>query len=226
PALYSTSRKARWSAARRPLHLLLSIGSGLLAAWLTYQLRAHWAWLVATAFITFLYSAPKIPYLPFIWLRRIAIGKTLFLALAWTQVTAVLPLALERQDFGPEAELFAINRFFLIYAICILFDYRDREADRREGIRSLVTQLDEQGIHSLFLGSLLVFFATGLGGLFHNQDPVTVAILLLPGLLLAGLYARSLRSQSDYLYYFVLDGLMMFSALLLFLLSLFGKFAG
>jgi hypothetical protein len=31
--------------------------------------------------------------------------------------------------------LFCCSRFFLIYAICILFDYRDRDQDKQEGIR-------------------------------------------------------------------------------------------
>ena len=45
--------------------------------------------------------------------------------------------------------------------------------------------------------------------------------LLTPALLLISLYKYAKRNFSDYLYYFVLDGLMMLSGLLLWLVSRF-----
>ncbi len=50
-----------------------------------------------------------------------------------------------------------LSRFFLIYAICILFDYRDREYDKNVGIRSLITWLSDKSITRLFIVSLLLF---------------------------------------------------------------------
>ena len=82
----------------------------------------------------FFYSAPKIPLPYFRFLKQVAIGKTIFLTAVWTYVTAILPVFIAGEHFNHEMKWFAASRFFLIYGICILFDYRDRTDDREEGI--------------------------------------------------------------------------------------------
>ncbi len=105
--------------------------------------------------LTFLYSAPKVPHATFRWLKKIAIGKTIFLAFVWMYVTTLLPflIADASKQGWMEAVLLSIYRFFLVYAICILFDHRDREEDRAEGIRSLITSLEEPHLDKLYYAS-------------------------------------------------------------------------
>jgi 4-hydroxybenzoate polyprenyltransferase len=146
----------------------------------------------------------------------VAVGKTIFLAFAWMHVTASLPLLIYIGDLGNDHILFIVNRFFFIYAICILFDYRDVEEDKKAGIKSMITYLSEKGIDILFWGSILMFFITGIG-LFDYFTTLQVTLLLGPGLILSLLYYPSKKNFSDYLYYFILDGLMMLSAPLLLL---------
>jgi 4-hydroxybenzoate polyprenyltransferase len=168
--------------------------------------------------LTFLYSAPKLPYAPFAWLKKVAIGKTLFLSFVWTYVTTVSPIIISGQDWQPAFTLFILSRFFLIYPICILFDYRDREDDKRDGIRSLITIFPEKGINALFYGSLIAFLLVNAGLYFTGYPLLTIVFLCVPGFILLTLYNTAKRNFSDYLYYFVLDGLMMFSAGFTFLL--------
>ena len=91
---------------------------------------------------------------PFHLLRKVAIGKTIYLSFVWMYVTSLLPILLDGR-ITVAGILFCCSRFFLIYAICILFDYRDRENDKREGIRSMITYFGEQGVDRLFHGSLI-----------------------------------------------------------------------
>lgn len=215
PSLYGLTGKAAWSVQKKRTHAALFVLGAIGAAYFGVQLLHYWEWLIATAFITFLYSAPKIPYRSFRWLKNIAIGKTIFLAYSWTHVTAFLPIELSGATWSNAQYLFVINRFFLIYPICILFDLRDKEEDKREGIRSMITEFDNRGVGVIFWGSMLVFFATTIGlYLTEMSIPVLVA-LVTPGVLLAALYGYSQKTLSDYYYYFVLDGLMMLSGLLL-----------
>lgn len=213
------SAKVRWSYHNKTLHLFFFAASSAATIYFLIFLLDVWPWLLATAVFTFLYSAPKIPFVPFIWLRRIALGKTIFLAFAWTHVTAILPLIVAKLPFSTLTEIYAVQQFFLIYPICILFDYRDRHQDIKDGIRSLINQLDEKGIHIVFWGSLLVYLmATALlavsGWLFWQTF-----VLLVPGLALSFLYKPAKNKAGDYLFYFILDGLMMLSGLLFILLS-------
>ena len=163
---------------------------------------------------TFLYTAPKLPHKYFRLLRRIALGKTIFLAMVWMYVTTILPVEVSGGDRSGDFYLFIVSRFFLIYAICILFDRRDREEDKAKGIRSLITYLDEQGIRKLFIASLLIFAIATISLWYYHYGVLIVFILLIPGIITAALYDYSWKKISDILYYFTLDGLMALSSVL------------
>jgi 4-hydroxybenzoate polyprenyltransferase len=221
PAAFGGSYRTGWSVRNKWLHFFLFLVGFAGSVYYVWQLREHWQWLLVTAFITFLYSAPKMPYRPSLFLRRIAIAKTIFLAYAWTHITAFLPLELYDHNWTNSQLTFVVNRFFLIYPICILFDYRDREEDRKAGIKSMITQFDETGVDIVFWGSMLTFFITGVLMYLQGISLYFSIALIIPGILVAILYQPSKRNFSDYFYYFVLDGLMMLSALLLFFASIF-----
>jgi len=212
------TERLHWALQHKGLHLVLYFVGLLGAAASFWQLRQHWFWIAFGAFVTFLYSAPKIPQKIFIGLRRIAIGKTIFLAFVWMYVTTALPLLVAGGQWQASFTWLACSRFFLIYAICILFDYRDREDDKADGIRSMITWFNEPGINLLFILSLVLFalFTVALGS---TGTPFAITcILLVPGIVAAALYKYAKRNFSDYLYYFVLDGLMMLSALIMIVL--------
>lgn len=218
PASFSGSQKTAWSVRHKNVHAFL-FGAALLGAlFFAWQIKDHWRWLLFTAFVVFLYSAPKIPHAYAAWLQKIAVGKTIFLSFSWAHVTALLPLLLKSPILPAAAVTFVLNRFFLIYAICILFDYRDREPDRKEGIRSLLTLLEDKGIATLFWGIMVAFVITSIVLVWQQVPVLVVAALTLPGLLVAALYRYSLTHHSDYLFYFVLDGLMALSVPLIMLL--------
>lgn len=211
PHVGGPTEKVIWNIRNKQIHLALFFLGLVGSAIFSLLLIKYWFWLLLTAFVTFLYSAPKVPHPLFAFLKNIAVGKTIFLAFAWTHVTAILPLVLDHVQLSDAEITFVVNRFFFIYAICICFDYRDREGDREQQIRSMITELTERGIDVLFWGSMLVFVATLL--LLSRHFSILVPLILgAPGLLLSLLYDPSKRSSSDYLYYFVLDGLMMLSA--------------
>jgi 1,4-dihydroxy-2-naphthoate octaprenyltransferase len=173
-------------------------------------------WPSASALLLLFFTQlQKLPQPIFRNLKKIAVGKTIFLAIVWTYVTTILPAFVNNEPWSGSLVLFTISRFFLIYPICILFDYRDREDDRKDGIRSLITYLDEHGINQLFAGSVTIFAVACLGLYGYHYTPYTIIILLIPGIVLVALYRYAKTHFSDYLYYFVLDGLMMFSGLLM-----------
>ena len=215
------SERLQWAVKNKSLHFILYLAGLAGAIVYFYQLRTHWFWIGVGTFVTFLYSAPKLPQRHFSLLRRIAIGKTLYLAFVWMYVTTILPFVVSGQPWRMEFTWFVLARFFLIYAICIPFDYRDRADDKADGIRSMITYFNERGIDNIFALSILLF--TVFSGLLlgHGMGWVKFALLLAPGILMAALYNYSKRHFSDYFYYFVLDGLMMLSALLMLVLGIY-----
>ena len=208
-----TSARTEWLSRYKNTHLVLFFIGLAGVAVSGFFLSDHWHWLLLSALITFFYSAPKIPHPYFNALRKVALAKTIFLAFVWMYVTTILPLMISDQPWRTDFSLFSISRFFLIYAICILFDYRDREYDKSVGIRSMITWLSDKNITRLFILSLLLFVLfTGWLFLYGYSYPVII-ILLIPGVITAGLYRYAQKNFSDMLYYFVLDGLMALSSL-------------
>jgi len=208
------SDRTNWLQKFRYVHgLLFLIGFAGIVFYISYLL-IYWPWLLAAAIATFLYSAPKIPNRYLRQLRKAALGKTIFLAAVWTYVTTLLPLIISGREWESSFTLFIISRYFLVYAICILFDYRDKEDDKAAGIRSLITLLSNRNIKYLFILSLGIFIASTLFLLTCDFSVLNIVLLVIPGIILAFLYRTATRHFTDMLYYFVLDGLMAFSALL------------
>lgn len=213
PKIDTLTGKAGWAHRNRYFHWALCAASLLVACWYGFRL-AYWPWLLFTAALTFLYSAPKIPLRPFRALKGLAVAKTIFLTLGWTHVTVFLPLAPSWRTWELQHYFYGMHRFFLIYAICILFDYRDREADRREGIRSLVTGLPDAGIHRLYNGVLLVTVATGIACLQGGWEVFSILALMVPAGILLTQFRVAQRQHADLYYYFFLDGLMALSGII------------
>lgn len=206
-------QRAGWSKQHRVLHLFL-IFAGLAGAFyhLSFFVK-HWQALGIAAVLTFLYSAPKIPHPLFAKLKHIAVGKTLYLTGVWLYVTTILPLVFTHSAITGYELVFCVSRFFLIYSICVVFDYRDRDTDRGEGLHSVTTYLPESGINLLFYGCLAAFSLSTIWlGVQYLNGMYTLA-LLLPLPVLLAVYKRSKHNFSDYLYYFLLDGLMAISSL-------------
>lgn len=219
PDTVSENKRTVWTQQHKWLHILLICIGAAGALFFFAPLSHYWFWIGISMILTFLYSAPKLPFHFARFLKQIAIGKTIFLALVWAYVTTILPIILSGNEWNTGHLLFCVGRFFLIYAICIIFDFRDREQDRREGIKSMITIFDERGVDILFFTSLAVFCISTILLLKFGFAMVIVAMMLVPAIIVAALYPYAKRNPSDYLYYFLLDGMMALSALLTSFLS-------
>ncbi|WP_123864816.1 hypothetical protein [Chitinophaga barathri] len=215
PGSIRNSERILWGQRQRALQLTGCVIGLLGSLWFFIHLWQHWLPITGAVVLTFLYSAPKLPHPAFRWLAKIAVGKTIFLSFVWMYVTTLLPAFMADMMFADTRDLvfLAVYRFFLIYAICILFDYRDREEDRGQGIRSLITALPDRLLDRLYYISLVI--AAGFALALAPAVPLFVVFsLLAPVAVTALVKAYAQKHTSDYVYYFFLDGLMMFSAIL------------
>jgi hypothetical protein len=79
----------------------------------------------------------------------------------------------------------------------------------------MITILNEKGINRLFWISLGLFFLSSFALSGYHYPAFYIFLLIIPGLILAGVYRKAKLNFSDDMYYIVLDGLMAFSGLLM-----------
>lgn len=213
PAKPGTSPRLSWNGRNSKL-LFLLFGTGLLGSMLfIIPLLEHILPITVAMTLAFLYTAPKIRFKPLAWLSRIQVAKTLFLAFTWMYVTTLLPMLVDEEKLDGPHILFCASRLFFIYAICVLFDHRDRDEDRRQRIRSLPTIMNDAQVRWLFLSTLVgyLLFTLALAGTFPAR---IIMALAFPGLIAALLFRRAMQKPTDLLFYFVLDGLMALSSVI------------
>lgn len=208
----STTRH-QWNVSNRHVLIIFIITALTGTVYFFVPFIQHPIPFLLAGLLTFLYSAPNLKGKPFVFLRSIAVGKTLYLACMWTYATAILPIIAIDTASHKVLDALTGNRFFLVYAICILFDRRDQQEDREKGIHALPTLLNERSIGMIYFTSLILsmFFAIIYSWPVLNT---TTTFLLLPPVICLFLFHPTRYRKGDLLYYILLDGLMMLSALL------------
>lgn len=192
------------------LGAIFSFGIGI------FYLSAYYQWFIILGMFTFLYSAPKIPYKPFLLLRGFGMGKTFHVSSVWAIVTVALPFSISNIRWENETLYFFFNRFFLILSVCILFDFRDRHYDSLSKIKNMVTYFDEKKLNTAF-GICAFFFGIFSFLLFYKNLIIkNLIILLLPEIFLILGFSKLKNSQSDEWYYGYLDGILMLSGIVAF----------
>lgn len=217
------SQKVAWILSHKK-YLLTTLIIGITGSLIfLFLFKQDLKLILALTILTVLYSSPKIKFDKFTFFKKFGTAKTFYLAAIWTLVTVSLPLSLIDSDNNFKAILFFVNRFLLIYTICILFDLKDKEYDIKRGIKSIVTILEEKTIELIFYVCIVLFFLTSLLFYIFRDSGLIVLTLITPGVLLFILLGKSKETQSDYWYSFVLDGIMMLSTILYLLFMLLKK---
>lgn len=116
-------------------------------------------WIImGTGAIAFLYSMPVKGVVGFLSLRRIPFVKTFLVALVWSLVTVIVPLTGNSGGIsaGKISWIF-IERLLLIFPLAMLFDIRDTDSDRKDGIRTIPVVFGEKMTRKLVVVFVLVF---------------------------------------------------------------------
>lgn len=201
------------------IYLFVLAGLGMLyCLYLLPQILYHVGIAVA---LTLAYTMPLWPFAWAKYLRRIGILKTILLALTWAYVTVIIPAAalLETQT-APVLSLM-IARFFFVGMLCVIFDRRDMKLDETHAIHSIATDLSRATLQKLMLVAFIIYQAAGLLVRYHFSDGYQFAAFIITGLVVGWVYLLSLKPRGYLFYYFVVDGLMLFSAAATFVASLF-----
>ncbi|HUR20128.1 MAG TPA: hypothetical protein VMZ90_04920 [Vicinamibacterales bacterium] len=166
------------------------------------------------------YGAPAIS--PAIRLRQLGWLKPFVIGFVWAGVVVAYPILFARLQYGHETPLslfpclLFIKTLMFVAVLAILFDIKDREADRLGGLSTVATAVGlERTIFQVSLPLTVLGMVTFLtyAAMTHLTIGRVLLVLAPFGLLVAGIV--SLRRPRTILYYLVvIDGLMLAKALL------------
>ncbi len=166
---------------------------------------------ITAILLTILYSLPLLPFKPFRFTRRAGILKTILLAFTWVYVTAFIPMQ-KAYLLLDKADLFMITqRFLYMLILCIIFDNRDKAVDKIRGMHSLATVV-KPAVLTFFI--FFIFAVLFISPFFYNDYGITFyqAIALQVSTLASlTVYLYAAKKRNYLFYYFITDGLMLFS---------------
>jgi len=142
--------------------------------------------------------------------------KILTLTVSWAGVTGVLPVAAAHQNLSSPHYLFHFTmRWLMMLAICLPFDARDVERDRRNGtvtIPAIIGQANTFRVcyASIALNILLVTLSVGWG---WNTWPIAITNGIANIVMMASIWYSSKHLSHEYSW-FLLDGNFIIHALI------------
>lgn len=149
-------------------------------------------------------------------LRSVAGLKLFLIAISWSYVTVILPAALEG-ILTNEVLLEALMRCFLIVALIIPFDIRDLPHDD-PSMRTIPQVLGIEGAKELSLFFLLLYQLWIVLRFFFFDYPLPLSVALFAGVEVAYfLFLRIRQDKSEWFYSFWIEGIPVFTALLVLL---------
>ena len=170
--------------------------------------------------LTLLYALPLLPFKFSLIARKAGVFKTVLLAFSWAFITVYLPYQTAPDSNWNIMLLLLFNRFLFMLMLCIIFDARDTRVDKIRGLQSLTTLLNSKTVKQIMLVIFAAYLLNGIVLRIYYQEIPQIAALLISGVCTGIVYLMSLKKQGYFFYYFIVDGLMLFSALAAYVASI------
>ena len=201
-------------------HLILAFSGGLFLLYYLYRQPSTLHFMLVAFLLTTAYSLPLWPLKFAQKFRKTGFLKTIILSFTWAYVTVIIPaIPVLKNHLAPVLVLLAA-RFFFMLILCLIFDVRDKEVDKIHNLHSLATDISSSAFKKL---ALLVFFGYFISGIFlrfYFSETGQVIAFSLSFLGLIAIYLLSLKKRGYVFYYFLVDGMMLFTSIASFIASL------
>jgi hypothetical protein len=194
------------------LYIFFFLLAGMGMAGSLYFLPGVYPHVAIAVVLTLLYSLPLWPFKFSVYLRKAGVFKTILLAFTWAYVTVIIPAVPVLYTEGKAVLILLAARFFFMLMLCSIFDRRDKEIDEIHALRSLATEVSQRTLHAIMILAFMVYMAAGFLVRYHFSDNNQLFAFLITGLAVWWVYRLSLKEQGYIFYYFLVDGLMLFSA--------------
>ena len=208
------SERHKWISEHKKLLLVFSVIGVLVCGTLTFFFPFKFILSFApVALIAFAYFFPQTH------LRSIAGLKAGIVALVWTCVTAIYPLLLVFNldmsgTFENSNVTVMILNFLFIFPLCVIYNVRDIEADRKAGVKTFPVIYGTKATIAVCMFSLVLFSAL----VIISADDIEIKLILLLSAAASAVFLFfASEKRSDYYYSFWIDGMIVLQAILVIL---------
>ena len=185
-----------------------------------WQMPSFFPIVTVASILTFLYLLPVISSVKFRLNRNTGFIKTLLLAFTWSFFTVLIPAYGEIKAHLNHVVPLFLMRFFFMLMLCIIFDSRDVSIDKLRNLPSIATDFSKKTL-TIIMMFVLGGYVLSLFWLHQIFQNTTYLFLLLSiGALTYIIYLLALKTRGYYFYYFLVDGLMILSALSLYMATI------
>ncbi len=209
-----------WSLRNKGVHkILLVAGCALiLISLFSFQLH-HFIILIVLGGIAFLYSFPVLPFAKGKRIKDYGLLKIITLALLWTLVTVWFPVS----NMPVNTSIFLLvfgKRFIFMFVLCLLFDMRDIEIDKRENIKTLAVILGKKKSYLTAYAGLFLFLVMSLFQYVYWGDARVFIAMIISAALTFLTIEFTKKTNSDLVFLAGIDGMMLLQALLVYIFGL------
>lgn len=208
------SRRLAWTLKNKAAHkILIAIGSALVIISLFSFHLHHFLILLAFGAVALLYSFPFLPLKKKKRIKDFGLLKIITLALLWTMVTVWFPVS-DNTFKGTSFYLIFYRRFIFMFVLCLLFDIRDTEIDRKEDISTISVKLGVKKSYTLCKVLLAIFAIISMGQFIYSPEILVLIAMLISAAATVFTINFSKKNNSDFTYLACVDGMMLLQALL------------
>ena len=178
-------------------------------------------YVIGAVIFTLLYSLPLWPFAFSKRFQKAGFLKTSLLSFTWAYVTTVIPAAVELPRLLLPVAILFIARFFFMLLLCTIFDMRDISVDKMHGLHSLATDVTQKRLSTILIFIFLFYLIAGLLVRFYFKENAQMVAFIVTGAIVWAVYRLSLKPKGYIFYYFLVDGLMLISAMVTYIADLF-----
>lgn len=211
------SDRLQWSMHNRILHLIFLVGGIVLLVYSVLNFHFHHFFvLFFLGIIAFLYSFPFLPFKNRKRLKDFGLLKITTLALLWTLVTVWFPVNTMQYDKGLFIFIF-LKRFLFMFVLCLLFDMRDIEVDKKENRKTLAVVLGKKKSYQLSYYLLAIFVLLTLAQFIYLPQIGFLLAMMGSAMATGFMIELTKKNNSDFIYLAGIDGMMLLQAVLVML---------
>lgn len=159
-----------------------------------------------------LYVLLRINNIYLVFLKKLGFFKTILLSFTWAYMTVILPVLYAQNSLSELVINVFFIRFIFMLMLGVIFDFRDVQKDKKNNMSSVTTMFNKSQLIVLMMILLLLNALLCYWNL-KNLEDVQQFILMISTVLCFLFFTISFKKRDYYFYYFLVDGLMLISAM-------------